>query len=63
MELKDIIDLVANNGIGIACLGVMIYSYVSTMNKITDALNSIEKSQILISERLDKIEDSIKSEG
>lgn len=59
MELKEIADIIANNGIGIVCLAVMIYSYVTTMNKINDTLSSIEKTQILMSERIAKIEDNI----
>ena len=48
MELKEITDIIANNGIGLVCLAVMIYSYVTTMNKINDTLSSIEKTQIFI---------------
>lgn len=59
MELKEIVDIIANNGIGIVCLAVMIYSYVTTMNKINDTLSSIEKTQILMAERIAKIEDNI----
>lgn len=59
MELKEIADIIANNGIGIVCLAVMIYSYVTTMNKINDTLLSIEKTQILMAERIAKIEDNI----
>lgn len=59
MELKEIVDIIANNGIGIVCLAVMVYSYVTTMNKINDTLSSIEKTQILMAERIAKIEDNI----
>ena len=63
MELKEITDIIANNGIGIVCLAVMIYSYVTTMNKINDTLSSIEKTQILMAERIAKIEDNMTKEG
>lgn len=59
MELKEIADIIANNGIGLVCLAVMIYSYVTTMNKINDTLSSIEKTQILMAERIAKIEDNM----
>ena len=59
MELKEIVDIIANNSIGLVCLAVMIYSYVTTMNKINDTLSSIEKTQILMAERIAKIEDNI----
>ena len=59
MELKEIVDIIANNGIGLVCLAVMIYSYVTTMNKINDTLSSIEKTQILMAERIAKIEENI----
>lgn len=62
MELKEIIDIIANNGIGLVCLAVMIYSYVTTMNKINDTLSSIEKTQILMCERISKIEDNMTKE-
>ena len=63
MELKEIVDVIANNGIGLVCLAVMIYSYVTTMNKINDTLSSIEKTQILMAERIAKIEDNMTKEG
>ena len=59
MELKEIVDIIANNSIGLVCIAVMIYSYVTTMNKINDTLSSIEKTQILMAERIAKIEDNI----
>ena len=59
MELKEIVDIIANNGIGLVCLAVMIYSYVTTMNKLNDTLSSIEKAQILMAERIAKIEENI----
>lgn len=62
MELKEIADIIANNGIGIVCLAVMIYSYVTAMNKINDTLSSIEKTQILMAERIAKIEDNMTKE-
>lgn len=62
MELKEIVDIIANNGIGLVCLAVMIYSYVTTMNKINDTLSSIEKTQILMCERISKIEDNMTKE-
>ena len=63
MELKEIVDIIANNGIGLACLAVMIYSYVTTMNKINDTLSSIEKTQVLMCERISKIEDSVSKDS
>jgi hypothetical protein len=62
MELKEIVDIIANNSIGLVCLAVMIYSYVTTMNKINDTLSSIEKTQILMCERISKIEDNMTKE-
>ena len=62
MELKEIVDIIANNGIGLVCLAVMIYSYVTTMNKINDTLSSLEKTQILMCERISKIEDNMTKE-
>ena len=59
MELKEIADIIANNGIGLVCLAVMIYSYVTTMNKINDTLSSIEKTQILMAKKIKKIEDNM----
>ncbi len=49
MTLEDIVNLITNNGIGIACVIYMIYFQNTTMREMLNAMN-------LISERLKAIE-------
>ena len=51
----DIINLIANNGIGIVCVAYLIYFQSTTMKEMLNTLNSINT-------RLSIIEDKIEAE-
>lgn len=68
--MEDIINIVMNNGIGIACFIALLYfvnNYISKMNdtlmQVSLTLNSIKDSLITLSSRVDKIEEKIKIYG
>lgn len=58
MTIEDIINLVMNNGIGVACVIYLIYFQNNTMNKMLDALNSINVRLSVIETKVEE-----KSEG
>lgn len=54
--MEDLINLIMNNGIGVVCVGYLIYFQNSTMKEILNTLQAI-------SIRLTKIEDKVGIEG
>ena len=54
MELKEIIDYIVNNGIGIVCVAYMIYNNHVTMTKMQDILNTMNTRLAIIEEFITK---------
>ena len=52
MTVEEIVNLVVNNGIGVACVIYLIYFQHTTMTKMLDSLNEIGM-------RLTRIEDKV----
>lgn len=42
MEYKNLVDLVLNNGIGVACIVYFMFRDYKFMNKITELMQSIQ---------------------
>ena len=51
--MNDIINLIINNGIGVVCVGYLLYFQSTTMREMLQALNNINI-------RLSLIEDDLK---
>lgn len=49
--MESLIKLIVDNGIGIACVGYLMYFQSTTMQKILETLNSIDKRLSIIEER------------
>ena len=49
----DIINLIANNGIGIVCVGYLIYFQSTSMKEMLNTLNSINARLSIIEDKLD----------
>lgn len=65
--MEDLIQLIVNNGLGIASFGALLYfmdKYMSKINetirKISDTLVSVEKSLTDLTNRVDEIETKTK---
>ena len=52
--MVDIINLLTNNGIGIVCVGYLIYFQNSTMKEILSTLTGINTRLSIIEDRLEK---------
>lgn len=51
--MKEIIDLLVNNGIGVVCVGYLIYFQSTSMKEMLQTLSSINERLILIEEKLE----------
>lgn len=60
--MKEILDLVTNYGIGIACVVYMIYFQNTTMKEMLHTLGTINERLTLIEDKLEKSK-KVKKEG
>lgn len=58
-EIKALVDIIVNNGIGVACVIYMIYFQATTMKQMNDTLNKMNNSLELVTDRLENIEAKI----
>lgn len=67
--MEDIVNLITQNGIGVICVGFMIY-FISTtlkemnliLNDVKNTLVAIESSLTTLTSRVEKIEDKVKGD-
>lgn len=57
--VKNIVQIIVNNGIGVACVAYMIYFQMTTMKDLVKNQNKMTEALNLISERLENLEDKI----
>lgn len=53
--MEDMINLIVNNGIGIVCVGYMIYFQSTTLKEIQ---NNQEKTNLLLEKMIDRIDNT-----
>lgn len=54
MEFENLINLLVQNGLGIVCVCYLIYFQQTTMTKLLDTMNSIDKRLAIIETKVDK---------
>lgn len=57
--MENIVDIIMNNGIGVACIIYFMYFNSTTLNAMTETMNEVKQSLILFNERLENIEEKI----
>lgn len=57
--MEDLIQLITNNGIGIVCVGYLMYFQSTTMKTISESLSTMVNTLTLMNERLNDIEHKI----
>ena len=57
--MTELIDLITNNGIGIVCVGYLIYFQSTTMKSISESLSNLVTNLSIMNERLMQIETRI----
>ena len=55
--MQDILNLIANYGIGIVCVGYLIYFQSTTMKDMKDTLLEISKTLVSLDNRLHELEE------
>lgn len=55
--MQEILNLIANYGIGIVCVGYLIYFQSTTMKDMKDTLLEISKTLVSLDNRLHELEE------
>lgn len=59
--MQEIIDIIANYGIGLVCVGYLIYDKLTFSKAIDESLKLINQSLIIMNERINNLENTKKS--
>ena len=54
--MEDIVNLIINNGIGVACIFYFMHFNSTSLKAMTETMNEVKQSLILFNERLENIE-------
>lgn len=57
--MQDLIQLIVNNGIGVVCVGYMIYFQLTTMKEMNKTLTEITTNLKLMNEDITEIKNKI----
>lgn len=60
--MEELIIALSNQGIGVVCVGFMIYFINTTMKQNNEILQKINENLILLSHRVDDIEEKLRKE-
>ena len=64
MGIKEIIDYIVSNGLGVVCVAYLIYFQHTTMTKMQDILNTMNTRLAIIEEFISKLDlKKIKKDG
>lgn len=59
--MEEILNIIANYGIGVACILYFMYFNNTTMKQLLETVNKVNQSLILFNERLEQVEDRTKT--
>lgn len=59
--MEEIINIIANYGIGVACILYFMYFNNTTMKQLIETVNKVNQSLISFNERLEQVEDRTKT--
>ena len=61
--MEEIVNILVNNGIGVACIVYFMYFNSTTLKAMTETMNEVKQSLILFNERLENIEKTLDKKG
>lgn len=57
--MEQLVDIIVNNGIGVACILYFMYFNSTSLKAMTETMNEVKQSLILFNERLENIEQKL----
>ena len=55
--MEDIINIIVNNGVAVACVLYFMHFNSTTLKSLTETVNKVNESLVLFNERLQNIEE------
>ena len=57
--MEELIKLIVNNGIGVVCVGYMIYFQLTTMKEMNKTMNEVSTSLKLMNQDIEEIKNKL----
>lgn len=57
--MEDLINIIVNNGVAVACVLYFMHFNSTTLKSLTDTVNKVNESLVLFNERLQNMEDTL----
>ena len=57
--MSDLIQLIVNNGIGVVCVGYMIYFQLTTMKEMNKTMTEVSTSLKLMNQDIEEIKEKL----
>lgn len=57
--MSDLIQLIVNNGIGVVCVGYMIYFQLTTMKEMNNTMQEVSTSLKLMNQDIEEIKQKL----
>lgn len=63
MGVQDLVNILVNNGVAVACVAYFMYFNNTTMKEFTKAMTDMQATMIKVVEKLDTMADMCKEKG
>lgn len=63
MTVQDLVNILVNNGVAVACVAYFMYFNNTTMKEFTKAMTDIQITMIKVVEKLETMSDLCKEKG
>ena len=61
--MEEIVNILVNNGIGVACIVYFMYFNSTSLKAMTETMNEVKQSLLIFNERLENIEKKLDKKG
>ena len=58
--MEQLVEIIANNGISVVCVGFMIYFITTTLKQNNDTLIEIQKALVALTSRVSDLEQEVR---
>lgn len=63
MSVQDLVNILVNNGVAVACVAYFMYFNNTTMKEFTKAMTDMQATMITVVEKLEQVSDNCKEKG
>ena len=63
MTVQDLVNILVNNGVAVACVAYFMYFNNTTMKEFTQAMSGMQATMIKVGEKLENMSENCKEKG